>query len=339
MHKSLYLIINRFIVLLLSLIAVAGQSQPSAITLFASDTAIHVFLTTDMRSLMKSKYSEENQPAKLQIVRIPGDTTSYDVEIRCRGNIRKETCYYPSIRMKLPKKDFTYNKLKWVNVCNGVSDEENLFQEYLAYQMYNLVTDKSFQTYLVRIHYRDSSGKEKPFNSYAFVIQNADELAEKFWGRVHEPVILKESVLNREQLAIFSFFQYMIGNTDWAFGNRHNVEVFTHPETNTVIPVAYDFDYSGFVNTKYATPHESMPITHVTIRHNKSVCLDTELCEQTRHLFLEKKEAILSTCREFQLIDSRSRAKAVDYLEGFFKILEDRKDTERIFIKDCRQMQ
>ncbi len=327
------------VILYLLLATLTGYGQSSAISLFTSDSVIHAILKTDMKSLMKNKFVELDQPATLQIVRGPGDTTSYEVEIKCRGNIRKETCYYPSIRMKFSKQDFSYHKLKWVNVCDGESDEDFLLKEYLAYKMFRILTDKSFETELVWMQYMDSSGKEKSLTSYAFVIQNADELAANFGGRVHEPKILKEEILNSEQLAIFSFFQYMIGNTDWAFGNRHNVEVFTNPETNTVMPVAYDFDYSGFVNTSYATPHQSIPISHVTVRYNKSICMDEELCEKTRQLFLEKKEAILATCRDFELLNIRTRTKAVDFLEAFFKTMEDRKVTHRIFVKDCKPLQ
>jgi hypothetical protein len=313
-----------------------GYAQPSALSLFMTEEPLEVILTTDLRGLIKNKFTEAEQPAILGIIRSAGDTTTYDVDVRCRGNIRKETCYFPSIRVKFPKKDFSYHKLKWVNICDNEDDEEYLFKEYIAYKLFNIVTDKSFEVCLVHLHYHDSSNRQKPFTSYGFVIQNADELATEFGGRVHEPTILKESILNPEQLAIFAFFQYMIGNTDWEFGNRHNVEVFTHPETNSVMPVAYDFDYSGFVNQSYAVPHESMPIQHVTVRHNKSVCMDEELCEKTRQLFLEKKEEILSYCMEFELMKPKSRTRAVEYLEEFFKIIEDPTDTYRVFVKNCR---
>jgi hypothetical protein len=240
--------------------------------------------------------------------------------------------------MKFSKADFVYNKLKWVNVCDGESDESDLLKEYLCYQLYHLITDKSFQTYLTRIHYVDSLGKEKPFSNYAFVIQNADELAAQFEGRVYEPLLLKAELLSPAQAAIFTFFEYMIGNTDWAFGNRHNVEVITDPETNSLMPIAYDFDYSGLVNTDYAVPHESMPIEQVRIRHNKSFCLDEENCENTRLLFLSKKEAILSYCDAFALLDSKIRNKTIKYLEAFFKLIADPKDTQRVFVKDCQTM-
>jgi hypothetical protein len=315
-----------------------GSAQPSAISLFPYDTVREVILTTDMRALFRHKYDEQEQAAILQIVRLPGDTARYDVEIRCRGNIRKEVCYYPSIRVKFPKKDFSYHKLKWVNVCNSDDDEENLFQEYLAYRMYDRIADVSFGASLIRVHYLDSEGKEKPLRSYAIILQNADELAGECGGRVHEPAVMKESLLDRDYLALFTFFEYMIGNTDWAFGNRHNVEVVTHKALNSLIPVPYDFDYSGFVNAKYAVPHESIPIPHVTVRYNKSVCLDEALCEKTRLLFLEKKEEILGTCSTFGLLDEKSRSKAMNYLEDFFKLLEDPRDTYRVFVKDCRQI-
>lgn len=312
------------------------SAQPSAISLFASDTPVEVYIELPMRSLMRSKHDEKEFPATLRIAKTNEDTVTLDIEVRCRGNIRKEVCYYPSLRMKFSKKEFSYNKLKWVNVCDNASDEIFLFKEFLAYKMYNVVADASFRAYLVHIHYVDKEAKEKPLDTYAFVIQNADELAEQYRGRVHEPTILKETVLQPEAVAVFAFFQFMIANTDWAFGNLHNVETITHPETNTVIPVAYDFDYSGFVNASYATPHTSMPITHVTTRYNKCFCLDEEVCERTRLLFLSKKEDVLDCCRTFPFLEGKAKNKAIDFIEDFYKIIEDPKDTQRIFVKDCR---
>lgn len=326
------------VVLSVWLSVITGIAQPSAITLFRSDTLKQVILTTDMKALLKSKYAEAYQPAKLHIIDANADTTTLKVEIKCRGNMRKETCYFPSVRMKFPKADFSYNKLKWVNVCDGEEDAEHLLKEYLAYQLLNIITDKSFKTCIVRMQYVDSI-KQKGFQSYAFVIQSAEELAAKFDGRVIEPKHVKEEILNPEELAIFTFFQYMIGNTDWSIPNLHNVEFFTHPASNTVIPVAYDFDYSGFVNAPYATPHPSIPISHVTVRHNKAVCIEEAICEKTRLLFLDKKAEILNTCHEFDLLDPKNKARVTDYLEDFFKVIDDAKVTTRIFSKDCTSLQ
>jgi hypothetical protein len=36
------------------------------------------------------------------------------------------------------------------------------------------------------------------------------------------------------------------------------------------------------------------------------------------------------------LLDDKQKRKAIDYLEDFFKIIDDPKDTHRIFVKDCR---
>jgi hypothetical protein len=280
--------IARSVCSLVALAVIPGThfySQPSAFDLFKSDELSEVIVTTDIRNLIKNKFSEEEQPALLQIVNSPGDTSAYNVEIRCRGNIRKETCAFPSVRIQFSKKEFSYHKLKWVNVCDNTSDEEYLLKEYMVYELLNIVTDISFEARLVRMLYLDSGGKEKPMSTYAFVLENAEELAAEFGGRVHEPRVLKEEVLNPDQLAIFAFFQYMISNTDWAFGNLHNVEVITHPETNSVMPVAYDFDYSGFVNQSYAIPHETMPISHVTVRHNKCICIDESIAEKNAPAF------------------------------------------------------
>src|SRR5690606_23792468 len=93
------------------------QCQPSAITLFSSDTTTSVVLETDLRLLIKNKYSEEYQPARLGIIRAVGDTVFHQVEIRSRGNMRKEVCYYPPIFIKFQKNQYSHHKLKWINIC------------------------------------------------------------------------------------------------------------------------------------------------------------------------------------------------------------------------------
>jgi hypothetical protein len=313
----------------------ASRAQQNAFLLFAQDTITDVTVMTDLRKLVKNKFSEEEQVAILKIARAPGDTAIYETEIRARGNVRKEVCFFPSTRIQFPKKQFTFNKLKWVNICDNPDDEEYLLKEYLAYKIYQVITDFSFGVRLIRVQYIDTEAKEKPMHTYAFVIEPVDALAARFGGRVYEPNVLKDTHLNSEQLAVFAFFQYLIGNTDWALGNRHNVEIITHPESNSLIPVAYDFDYSGLINASYAIPHSSLPIEHVTVRHNNCTCLTPEITEKTRQMFLEKERRIMETIDEFPLMKEKDRERMSHYLEGFFRIIQDEKDVQRIFVKDC----
>ena len=48
-------------------------------------------------------------------------------------------------------------------------------------------------------------------------------------------------------------FQYLIGNTDFALSALHNAELLGR-ENGDYWPIVYDFDFSGAVNARYATP-------------------------------------------------------------------------------------
>ncbi|MDX1406580.1 MAG: hypothetical protein R3330_00560 [Saprospiraceae bacterium] len=316
---------------------VAAQ-LPAAFDLFASDSILHVRLTTDLKLLVKQKNDEIYQPARLELFR-PGDTLTLDVEIRSRGNIRKQVCYYPPIRLKFSKHEYSNHKIKWVNACRDTEAyDQMLLKEYLAYRLFGVLTDKSFRAHLLQVEYVDTGRDSARFIQHAFAIEPAESLAERLGGRVHEPRLLKEDYLDPEQLALFSMFQYMIANTDWNFSNRHNMEIITSPETQTLLPIPYDFDYSGFVHPPYAVPHETVPIEKVSERYNKSYCLEDDVCESTRAYIVAKKEELLAACRSTPHMNRRTERFAVSFVEQFMGLIRKSKGAMRIFARDCDPM-
>ncbi len=60
----------------------------------------------------------------------------------------------------------------------------------------------------------------------------------------------------------FVVYQYLIGNTDRWISNLHNIKLVTKTGVRPV-PVPYDFDYSGAINTPYSVPHKSLSIKSV----------------------------------------------------------------------------
>lgn len=339
--NTLYLNVNlvRRIILGFAIFTFASTAigqKVSAISLFESDSIVHVKLTTDMKLLVKKKYDEEYQPAQIEITSADGAVTSYDVKIKSRGNKRKEACNLPPIKVKFPKKNFTFNKLKWVITCNNSDPyDQILLKEYLLYKIFEQFTDKGFGTELLRVEYVDTGRDGKTFSRYGFVIENAESVAERLGGRVYNPKALNTNVVNKDQMALFTMFQYMIANTDWAYLNLHNLEAVTDPATSSIAVLPYDFDYSGFVNTTYAVVHESLPMESVTERYNKGYCLSEELCEKYRLLFISKQEDILKACREFKYFNKKTRKDAEAYLKGFFDDIESKKSAKRIFCQNC----
>jgi len=324
-----------FVILVVS--SRAASQEISAISLFESDSIVHVRMITDMKLLVKNKYKEIYQPATIQIFQSDGDTNSYEVEIKSRGNRRKDACNLPPIKVKFPKEDFLYNKLKWVITCNNSDPfDQVLLKEYMAYQIYERYSEKGFGTELLHVDYIDTGRDNKTFTRYAFIIESAESVADRIGGRVYEPKALKKSIINEEQLAQFTMFQYMIANTDWAIKNLHNIEAVTDPATSSVLVLPYDFDYAGFVDAHYAIPNESLPIEKVTERYNKGYCMTEEICEKLRIKFISSRDEVLQTCREFKYFNKKTRKSTELYLKEFFDKMENHKVAKSTFCENCK---
>ena len=340
-HQKRNLLIQ-WINVVLALFFIAGTTLSqniSAISLFESDSLVHVRMTTDMKLLVKKKHNEEYQPATIEVISATGDIASYDIKIKSRGETRKKVCTLPPIKVKFPKKDFSNNKLKWVLPCgNSDGDDQAVLKEYMAYQLYRLVSDNGFKTELVRVEYIDTGRDGKSFVRYGFVIEDVESVAERIGGREYSPKILNTNVLNEDQLALFNMFQYMIANTDWAIQNRHNLKAFTDPATKSVLIIPYDFDYAGFVDTHYAVVHESLPMEDVRERYNKGYCISEEACAKFTRLFMSKKEEILKLCENFAYFNNKTRKSTEFYLKQFFEDIEDDKRANAIFCKNCKVM-
>lgn len=342
-YKYMPSILTQRLCLLLALLMITSTAlsqKISALSLFESDSIVHVRMITDMKLLVKKKYEEEYQPAIIQIIQPEGDTNSYDIKIKSRGNRRKDACNLPPIKVKFPKKDYLYNKLKWVITCaNNDPYDQILLKEYMAYQIFQKLTDKGFKTELLKVDYIDTGRDGKVFTRYAFVIENAESLADRMGGRVYNPKLLNAGVLDEDQLALFTMFQYMISNTDWAIKNLHNMEAVTDPVKKAVLVIPYDFDYAGFVGTHYAVVHESLPIKDVKERYNKGICISEDIAEKHRQLFLSKKEEILQACREFKYFNKGAKKETEAYLGEFFMAIESEKNAKRIFCENCKAME
>jgi hypothetical protein len=125
----------------------------------------------------------------------------------------------------------------------------------------------------------------------------------------------------------------MIGNTDWAVTNKHNMK-FIRTNSELILPIAYDFDYSGLVNAYYAVPHESIPISDVSTRYNKGACMTEEEAIALCNHFKSKKDELFAVLKK-AAVDEKMYKKMAKYLEGFFKLIDNDKRAILIFAKDC----
>lgn len=298
---------------------------------------LEIRLETDLKALMKGKADEKYQSAVLKYKNKAGEEKMYTAEIRPRGKTRKDICLHPPIKLKIKKSILTgegylpHNEMKIVWECKpSGAFEQFLYKEYLAYRLYNLISPASFRVKLVKINLIDTNNPEKVTEKIGFMVEDEEQLAERLTTTLMEERPKDTRQFSRQHFLNFVLYEYMIGNTDWAFGNSHNTRFYEHTATKKVIPVPYDFDYSGLVGAPYAVPHESLPIKDVRERYFKGGPVASAEGMILRKHFLQTKNAVLDFVKNFELLEKYHRDDVLSYLDDFYKEIEDERTFTRV---------
>lgn len=306
-------------------------------------------LIFDVKNFVKTKDDEEYHEAKIAYVNFDGDSVKRNVKIRARGNVRKKICQIPPIRINFDDEDYqvdlfdSFGKVKLVSSCKVASNQEQfLVKEYLSYKIYETVTEISFKTYYLKINFIDSQGKKKPFTSYSFILEDIDDLAERNNAIEVDNMGLLESQLDRETMNLFSMYQYLISNVDWHIPSMHNVKLIKSNDHRKPLPmpVPYDLDYCGIVNTNYAIPQPRVPIESLTQRYWIGNCLTDEEFSETIAPFLENKDEIISIFENCESLDKVHSKTAIRFINLYYGMIEKNEEQARRTLlkdKDCNQ--
>lgn len=317
-------------------------SQNSAVNsqqFFLDDSIIDVTITTDIKQLRTKKNNPVWQPA--DIVMRFSDTAiiSGQIRIEQRGVDRKTHCDLAALMLNFKNKTSPLlsplDKLKLVGSCNtGNTNEDLLLKEFLVYKIYNLLSVMSFRVRLLHVTYIDSRQKIKSYTQYAFLIESTKDMAARNNCIEMKNKAFANDALNKYQVTFMTIFQYMIGNTDWAIGNYHNIKLMV-PKTDTLArpyPVPYDFDFSGLVNAPYAVPDEKADIQNVTQRFYMGFPRTIEELEIVLTAFKEKKESIILEIKNFNLLNDKTQKNILRYIDEFYQITENKKSIRAAFI-------
>lgn len=327
----------------------AGVQQYDSIPLFASLEPVELSLVADFRAIRSDRGDPpEERPAFVVLdADVRGDTV--EAQLRARGDFRRDPgmCSFPPLRLNLKKKqtvgtDFEgQDKLKLVVPCRPTLDlfEQYVLTEYTIYRMYRLITDLSFQVRLARITFVDRNGREEPFTRYAFFIEDDDALAARLGGEkleIPEGNHVRVGYLDAQQATLLAVFEYMIGNTDWADDAVHNVELFL--VQGALRPVAYDFDFAGLVDARYAIPDPKLGTRTVRERLYRGWCWPELDFAEVLRPFLEGREAITALVSETPGMSEDRRRNALSYLDGFWEAIETPERAQRRMFRDCRTL-
>lgn len=304
---------------------------------------LEITLESDFKKFIKNKKTNDYQATLLKVKKADGTEETWNTEIRPRGKMRRSVCAIPPIKMRFDEDQLKSRgldkrrTLKMVTLCrNGSGYEQLVLREYLAYKLYNIITDHSFRVQLAKIKYEDTGANDRGFDEgFAFFIEHPKNLAERTEAEILKNQKFGNRLMNTDAGERFAMFQYMIGNTDWYFFNGHNVEVCGVPGTSDLIPLPYDFDYAGIVGTPYAVPHDQLPIEHVSQRFYQGYCRTKEETMKTIQLFIDNKQEIMQLAETFPHFAKYSRKSTVKYLKKFYKTIEHPKKRKKGILEHC----
>jgi hypothetical protein len=193
----------------------------------------------------------------------------------------------------------------------------------------------------MQIRYIDTgSRKPKEYLSYGFIIEDVTMLAEHSNAIELKINTLNQRHIDRASMNRVALFQFMIGNIDWSVPNLQNLKLLKINDFLSEAPilVPYDFDYSGFVNAIYAIPNERLGIDNVRERLFQGICRSYEEYKTSIKEFLDKKDSIYLTIREFEYLKDQTKKEILAYIDDFYMIIESDNLIRRKIIATCKNL-
>jgi hypothetical protein len=235
--------------------------------------------------------------------------------------------------------------LKLVTHCrSSESFQQYVLLEYATYRMLNLLSPMSFRVRLASIDYTDESGR--PIVSrYGFFIEDLRDVAKRNGMQQADlPELIPVTSLDPQHSALYAMFQDMIANHDWSMragpkGNAccHNAEMIAPAKgvAANVIPSPYDFDFSGLVDTPYATPPDALHISSVRQRQYRGYCIHNPQAITVAAQMRAAKPQMYATIAATPGLQPQTAARATAYLDQFFNMIATDQSVQANVLKTC----
>ncbi len=344
-NTSQYVVCFLCTLLLISCLAPPKEKNedlaPSLFAKISETELLNITLQTDFELLFKNKSIEGKHFQSASIIVEQKDSLIYKgkVKIRPRGVTRRDMCTFPPIMLKTKKKEEKQQNLgpthniKLVTNCeDSLAYDKWVVKEQLIYKMLNTLSKESFSTQRVEVTYEDSEHTMSMITKMGFIIEPLEELSKRCDCEILDENAAVKNI-HKEHYKLITFFQFMIGNTDWNLSRRHNIQLLNcFPEYGPT-PVPYDFDFSGFVNASYAKPHAMLPIEKVTDRMLQWRGDIDEDFSNTVAIFNENKSALTSIIEQESELTNEEKENSLLYLESFYDIISSEESIKTEIIK------
>jgi len=328
----------------------AAAAEPKTDPLFTSHDTLHVEIEAPLSMLAEDRPDEEEFPGKLRYTEDDGRQLELDMVVRTRGRLRrsKEVCDFPPLRLNFRKSQLDgtlfdkQDKIKLVAHCENASHRyaQAVLAEYLAYRVFNVLTDRSFNARLLNVTYVFSDD-DRTIDTFAVLIEDKDRLAQRLKARTVNTERVQEADIEPANLNLTSVFQYFIGNTDFSpiagppdSECCHNQVLFKRKH-GLDITVPYDFDQSGFVDAPHAQPNPRFRLRSVEERLYRGRCINNDILPATLQLFRERRGDIEGIIRSQPELARGKERDILKYIAGFYETIDDANRVQSDLVGKC----
>jgi hypothetical protein len=328
--------------------AAAASAQAGPKPLFASDAMLRLTIRGPVTQIAQTAdRSRQPRDAVLMVAGAAPETLAIQLSPRGITRLKRDVCQFPPLRVRFqgtppPGSLFAgQRQLKLVTHCRSIASfQQYLLLEYAAYRLYNQLTPASFRVRLATIDYVGDN--DRPIISrLGFFIEDIDDVAAR--NGMQRAVVgsrVSTSQLSRADATRVALFEYMIGNRDWSTragppGDAccHNSPLIGRPgAAGGLVPVPYDFDYSGLVNAPYAVAPDGQ--TSVLDRNYQGFCAHNADALAMTATLRAQRGPLLAALGQVPLGES-ARRRAAAFLDGFFSDIADDRKTAAKLLRTC----
>lgn len=315
--------------------------------LFSNDSALDVTIYYNSTLLIKNRDEKSGfQKGKLQLNTDASNFKEFNIELKTRGifRLKKQNCYFPPLELKFDKKEIKNSifkgnsKLKLVLPCRKSDNyQQYLLLEYLAYRIYNQLTEFSFRVKLLQIKLIDLDEKEPAYERYGFLIEPFKSLEKRLQGKELKVKNLHPDLMDRQLMNLTTIYEYMIGNTDWSVKALHNIKILGRDSLKNPVAIPYDFDFSGLVNAPYASAAEQLNLSSVKQRYYNGYSRNYDEIMENVLIFKSKKDTIYKLVNSLDGLKKHYIDETLKYFDQFYEILDDSNVIKQEFIEKCRK--
>jgi hypothetical protein len=330
--------------LLIAAPVAAQQPKP----LFAANDVINITIKGPISTLMRNRASA-NLPGSL--LSPTGETLPILLSVRGITRRTSDVCSFPPLRVQFatappPTSIFAgQRRLKLVTHCqDNASFQQYVLLEYTAYRMYNQLTPLSMRARLANVTYIQDDGRPVTTRLGYFLEESSDIARRNGLKEIHAPDRIPETTLSPVDAARYALFQHMIANHDWSMRAGpagedccHNARLIGRGgiASGTVVPIPYDFDFSGFVSAPYATPPDVLHIDNVRQRVYRGYCIHNAQAAVVAAQMRAARPQMMAMIAETPGLIDKTRARAAAFVDQFFALIATDADTQSKVLKRC----